>query len=441
MVVGAVTLLAGAARFYRLSEPSRKIFDEVYYASDGCFYAGIDYQTCGLEVASERSWVHPPLGKAMISTGIEAFGNTPFGWRFAAAVTGTAVVAMIGAIAFLLFGSALWAGVAALLAAAEHLEFVQSRIAMLDVFLAFFVVMGFLFLVADRVRNDRDRGDAEPTTDPRTVWRPFRLLAGAALGAAVAVKWSGLLALAGALLLSVIWARSARKRAREKRPFFSAIYREGFGIYLALVVVPFLAYAAAWLPWLADHGFNPYRLLLNHGDMAEYHLTLDAVNTEGEPVHPYLSPAWKWLLMTRPVAYFWDGAPNCCEHIVAMGHPLLFWGSLVIIPYLAYRWTRDWRAGAILVPILAQFLPWLAVSRPLFLFYMTPVTPFLALGAAYALRDVSRLRLGRWRVGALTAALIVLGFVGVFAFFWPVLTATHLSMDAWEARMWLEGWI
>ncbi len=442
MVVGAVTLLAGVARFYRLAEPSRKIFDEVYYASDGCFFAGIDYRTCELDVASERSWVHPPLGKNMIALGIDAFGNTPFGWRFAAAVAGTALVAMVGAIAYFLLGSVLWAGVAAALAATEHLEFVQSRIAMLDVFLAFFVVLGFLFLVADRVRNDPtalDEEEARPR--PRAVWRPLRLLAGVSFGAAVAVKWSGLLALAGALVLSVSWARSARKRAGDRRPLIAAIRTEGFGIYLALVILPFLAYVSAWIPWLADHGFNPFPLLRHHGDMAEYHVNLDPVNTEGEPVHPYLSPAWKWLPMVRAVAYFWDGAPDCCRHILAMGHPLLFWGSLIVIPYLAYRWTRDWRAGAIVVPIVAQFLPWLAVGRPLFLFYMTPVTPFLALGMAYALRDGSRLRLGRWRVGAATVALIVLAFVGLFAFFWPVLTASHLSVEAWEARMWLQGWI
>ncbi len=437
LAVAAVTLLAGVTRFVGLGHPDRKIFDEVYYASDGCWYAGNDYRECDLEADVERSWVHPPLGKQLIALGIDAFGNRPLGWRAASAVAGTVTVALVGVLGFLLFGSALWAGLAALLASTEHLLFVQSRIAMLDVFLAMFVVLGFALLVADRRRADRAARPApiDPDRDEPggARWRPLLLLSGASFGAAVAVKWSGVLALAGAAILAVAWART---RAAE-RSLVMGLRREGPNLYLGLLVVPILAYSLTWIPWLADRGFDLLEWARHHGDMAGYHLTLDTVGEDGQPIHPYMSAAWTWFLLLRPVAYFWRGDPSCCAEILGIGSPPLFWGALLVLPYLAMSWRlrRDWRAGAILVPVLIQFLPWLLVSRPLFLFYMAPVAPFLALGATYAVRDVSGTGWSRW-IRITAAAILVAVVVGVFVFFWPVLTAETISLEAWWDRIW-----
>jgi dolichyl-phosphate-mannose-protein mannosyltransferase len=496
LVVGAVTVAAGAIRVHGLSAPHRKVFDEVYYASDGCRYAGVPFADCDLDTDSERSWVHPPLGKMLIAAGIDppgpipGYGNRPFGWRIAAAAAGTMSVALVGVLAFLLWRSAVWAGAASLLLAIEHLHFVHSRISMLDIFLAFFVILGFTLLVADRVRADRRAGlavdppppdpgrprepgvehdldaplaswpsptgaptvteapaeaprqPAPPASHRRSGVRWLRLAAGAALGAATAVKWSGVLALAGAVILAVVWERSRRVRQGVTRPWLRALREEGLGLYLAFLVVPLLAYAVTWIPWLAERGFDLGEWVGHHGSMAGYHFGLETVKDDGEPTHPYMSRAWGWLLLARPVAYYWRGEPDCCAEILGIGSPFLFWGALITLPYLALSWRsrRDWRAGVALVPILTQYLPWLAISRPLFLFYMVPVTPFLALAMAYVLRDVAEVRLGNRRMMAVAAAVIVVG-VGIFAFFWPVLTGATVPKSVWEARMWFGSWI
>jgi dolichyl-phosphate-mannose-protein mannosyltransferase len=440
VLVGAVTLLAGALRMYGLSRPGEMYFDEVYYASDGCLYAGYPYRQCSLEEDEERSWVHPPLGKQLIAYGIDAAGNDPFGWRVGSAVAGTAIVALIGWMGFMLLGTALWAAAAALLAAIESLSFVQSRIAMLDVYLALFVVLGLALLVADKVRRDRrlERGE-----DVRRAWRPLRLGAGAALGAATAVKWSGVLALLAAVVLAVAWERTRRARSGTDRPFLRALAEEGFGLYLAFLVVPFAVYLATWIPWLADRGYDLVELARHHVDMAEYHFGLDLVEENGELTHPYLSRAWTWFLLLRPVAYRWQGDPNCCTEILGIGNPFLFWGSLLFVPYLLVAWWRgrSWQAGAIAVPVLVQYLPWLLIGRPLFLFYMTPVAPFLALAAAYGLRDLSRVGAPDRRIFVPTVAALLIVAVGLFAFFWPVLTAQHMPREAWELRIWFDSWV
>ena len=86
----------------------------------------------------------------MIAAGEKLFGNRPFGWRVASATVGTLSVLLLGILAYQLWGSSLWAGVAALLLATESMNFVQSRISMLDIFVTFWVVAGFLCLALDR---------------------------------------------------------------------------------------------------------------------------------------------------------------------------------------------------------------------------------------------------------------------------------------------------
>jgi dolichyl-phosphate-mannose-protein mannosyltransferase len=469
VVVALVTAAGGAVRFWDLGSPREKVFDEVYYATDGCFFAGITYYECGLEDAAERSWVHPPLGKHMISWGIHLFGDRPLGWRFSSAVA--------GALAFLLTRSALWAGLGALLVATEHLHFVQSRISMLDIFQAMFAVLGFLLLVWDRVRQDRrdalvlEHEDEErPTSDeeedlpaaatvaveepaweaaaPRRLGasgpRWMRVGAGAALAAGTAVKWSGVFALAGAGLLAFGWEWARHRRARVRLPLLATLRDEAPALLLAFVVVPLLVYTAAWTSWLWDHGFDLGGWFDNHRAIADFHLTLESVKENGEPVHPYMSRAWTWLLLLRPVAYYFEDTNGTSAEILGIGSPLVFWGALLVIPYLLVMmvWRRDWRAGALAVPILVQYVPWLFVSRPLFLFYMTPVTPFLALGMTYLLADVAGEPEARpSRSGAVAAAVIGVVAVGLFVFFWPVLVGAPIPTEAWQHRIWFGRWV
>jgi dolichyl-phosphate-mannose-protein mannosyltransferase len=474
VVVAAVTALAGALRLADLDRPSRKVFDEIYYASDGCWYAGIDYRACGLKSDVERSWVHPPLGKQLIALGIDGFGFDPFGWRVAAAVAGTLTVGLVGLLAFLLFRRELWAAVAALLLATEHLHFVQSRIAMLDVFLTMFVVLGFLLLVVDRRARERASpvvaggADGDPAPPPgvglreeeeedvshepevpapreRWFWRPWRFLAGAAFGAAIAVKWSGLLALAGAGVLVLVWDLVRLRRGGWGPGGGAGRYVAALlGSFLSFALIPVLVYLVTWIPWLADRGFSLRELGTHHVDMASFHWNLDTETVAGEPVHPYMSRAWKWILLARPVSYYWQGDPDCCREILGMGNPVLFWGALVVVPYLLFVWRRDWRAGVSVVPILFQYLPWLLVTRPLFLFYMTPVTPFLALGMTHALREISGAEApGRARL-APAAGLVLAVAVIAFLYFWPVLVGSPLTRLAWEARIihvWIWNWV
>ena len=177
LVVGAI---AGVLRFAHLGFPERRIFDEFYYSKSACIFLGYSDGRCDVNSDDERywrenrddtgAWVHPPLGKWMIAAGELAFGTESFGWRVSGAVVGTASVMLLAGIVQLLFGSPVWTFTGGLLLAVENLNFVQSRTSMLDIFVTFWIVLGFLFVLLDRrwiERRTPERSEATgaPTLD------------------------------------------------------------------------------------------------------------------------------------------------------------------------------------------------------------------------------------------------------------------------------------
>jgi dolichyl-phosphate-mannose--protein O-mannosyl transferase len=458
----AVGVLAALLRVTNLSYPQQRIFDEYYYSKSACIFLGYSNDRCDVNSEDERywrrergdvgAWVHPPLGKWAIALGELAFGVDPFGWRISAVAFGTATVVLLAGIAQLLFGSALWTFVAGLLLATEHLSFVQSRVAMLDGFVTTWIVAGFLLLLLDRRWIDRrtpvpdvEADPALPVRVPEPLWRPWRFAAGLAFGAAVATKWSGLTGIATAGLLALMWEVTRRRKAGMRRAVWRTLQAEGFGIVLSLLVVPTAVYVASYLGWFLQNGWDLTGWMRLQGAIASYHAGLKVVDDAGEPIHPYLSQAWKWIFLVRPVLYYSSyPAEGLRKVIYANGNPAVFWGSLLAVPFAAFRWRqrRDWRAGFVVVAALGMYVPWLLVSRPQFLFYATPIAPFLVLALVYALKDLSELHVAGSRSRPYLP--LVVGFVvlsvGLFAWFWPALTGGPLSDEAFRLRAWFPSW-
>jgi dolichyl-phosphate-mannose--protein O-mannosyl transferase len=157
-----VTAIALAVRLPGLADPNKLVFDETYYAKDAYSLLKFGY---------ERSWpsnandsvtagtpdvmqsgssfiVHPPVGKWLIAGGEQLFGMNSFGWRFASLVFGTLFVLVTIRLVRRVSRSTLVGGIAGLLLTFDGLSFVMSRTALLDIFLAFFVVAAVACLAA-----------------------------------------------------------------------------------------------------------------------------------------------------------------------------------------------------------------------------------------------------------------------------------------------------
>ncbi|HJQ44284.1 MAG TPA: hypothetical protein VJ831_14445, partial [Jatrophihabitantaceae bacterium] len=193
--------------------------------------------------------------------------------------------------------------------------------------------------------------------------------------------------------------------------------------------------------------------------------TLDAYRFhEGlDSGHAYQSSPWSWLVLGRPVDFYYDGsstncgASTCSREILLIGTPLMWWAFVPMLLWLAWHWltTRDWRSGAIWVAFIAGWLVWfMHLKRTMFLFYMAPLVPFLILGVTLALGTLlgpAVQRTGDWvrdrrallrrRVGV-AAVCTYLGLVVVdFVWMWPIFTGGLLTYDKWHWHMWLPSWV
>jgi dolichyl-phosphate-mannose--protein O-mannosyl transferase len=429
-----VTSAAAALRLVRVTTPHGIYFDE-FYATDACWYVKASASVCG--VHGELTPMHPPLGKWLIGVGIVLFGYRPLGWRTASVVAGTLTVVFLYVLARRLLGGILGPALAAALLAVDFLHFVQSRAAMLDVFLACFVVAAFLFALYDQ---DRDR---RPRREPSRRWwnallqRRWRLAAGAAAGGAVSTKWSGLFVLLGVLLLTVVAEFRACKREAEPGRVARDFAREAGFTAVALLLLPAVVYVASYAGRLDGSLLAPpwqvgswYRALIDRqAYMFSFQRMLGLEN-------PYESPAWSWFLLKRPVVYYIFSSQGQDREVLAVGNPLTWWPALLAVLALAVLWIRRpgerGAEGVVLLGFIVNFVPWLVTARRpmVFMFYLLPAVPFMCLALAFWAVRIPPSARGR-------SLLVVCATVVVasFAFYYPVLAAVSIAHGDREARI------
>jgi dolichyl-phosphate-mannose-protein mannosyltransferase len=417
----AITVAGGVIRGIHLARPP-SVFDEGFYAPDACWYVHRSGHLCGQ--AAEVTREHPPLAKWLIGAGIELLGYHSRGWRIAPLVAGTITIPLLYLLTRRLTGSTVAATVAAGLLAVDFLHFLQSRLAMLDVFVTMFGVAAVLFAVIDR-----DRLAAGALRDGR-LQRPWRLAAGIAGGAAVACKWSGLGALAAVIVLALVWEAAAGGRRR--------LAAQALPIAGALVVAPFAVYVVSYahllhgsllaVPWSSDSWWWAFA-------RRQHTMLTDQSGLTGS--QPYESPPWSWPLVQRPVLYFFVQTGGRYREILALGDPLVWWPSVAAIGYAVVRFVRSrnvWGPEIVITAAVAcTYLPWFVVAaqrQQVFLFYLLPTVPFMCLALGMVAGRLWRLTVGRIAVVA-AAALAV----AAFAYMYPLLTGNPLTPGQWHDRV------
>ena len=465
-----VTAAGALIRNAGLANPHGEIFDEVHYVGDSndMLTRGVEWDLVGNGPAYV---VHPPLGKWMIAAGIKVFGFDSFGWRIAAAVAGVATILMITRIAHRLFGSLLLACAAGLLMAFDGMHFVLSRSALLDIFLMLFVLGAFGAVVLDRDQRRRRwanfvAGGGDPAGKGRSSRPPFaipwwRLTAAALLGLATGVKWSALAFLPALLILVMWWEIGVRRRYGTEHPLRDALLDElpWLVLCLGIVVVCYLATWSGWFltdtgyyrHWLRGRGEAEPFILGDLRNLIEYHNAALQFHLHLQEPHSFAAPAWTWLVLGRPVAFYIErtipcGAADCIAEIFLLGTPLLWWSflpALLLTLWFGFA-RRDWRAGAILVMCGFAIVPWFFFSgRTMFFFYALPAEPFLILAVVYVLGTLATTPrwmpqdLNRLQTGTVVAGAFVILVVLNFAYFFPIYTGESIPTLDWARRMWL----
>ena len=507
----AVTMVAGFLRLWQLGTPNRLLFDETYYAKDAWSLLAHGYTTGFVEKADEKiiagrvtglftddpsMVVHPQAGKWLIAFGEQAFGLDSFGWRFASAVIGTLMVLVMIRLVRRLTGSTLLGCTAGLLLCFDGLHFVMSRLALLDIILAFFVLSAVSCLVADRdwsrsrlARNVPAgyRAAASGWGPIRGMWwRPWRLTAGVLFGLAVATKWNAVFPLAAFGLLVWAWDAGARRSLGVRRAWLRAAVVDAIPAFFYLVVVALAVYVATWTGWLlhaqeyesalSDTQYGPYwgsylendaqgflpELFQSLRSLWNYHQDVFTFHTRGlsDAKHVYESHPAGWLILNRPVGVDaqLDIAPGdqgcaapqdstCLRQVVLLGTPALWWGGVVALVYAVFGWLgqRDWRYGVAIVGVLSTWLPWLRYDdRPIFSYYAVVTIPFTVIAITLLLGRLigsARASYNRRMWGTVVAGAFVVLVVANFAWFWPIYTDQLLTTPEWLNRVWFRVWI
>ncbi len=480
-----ITLIATVIHIYRLGKPPGMIFDEIYYATEGqdLIHRGVEWDRNGNTGAFV---VHPPLGKWLIGWGQALFGENEFGWRIASAIAGTVAVLIVIRVGRRMFRSTVLGCAAGLLMTLDGLEFVLSRSALLDIFLMVFILAAFACLVVDRdQRRLRWLRALDDGIDPTRGGRPpfavpwWRLGAAVLTGCAMSVKWSALWYIILFIALIVVWEAGTRRTVGIRHPWRRAVIEE-LGWLAAFGMIVCAVYLASWTGWfLTDTGYD--RHWLRNAGQHEYpvigalrnlwHYHAEAMHFHNglTTKHTYQSWPWQWLLLGRPVAFYWSnsgpcGAASCAAEVLLLGTPVLWWAFIPALAGLAWFGIsrRDWRALALGLGVVAGIVPWFAWEidqRTMFYFYVLPAEPFLILSLVYVLgalarrpsqAGVSRSAGGmelldpadRRIMGVVFGAAFVFSVAVIFLYFYPIYTGQTITYDQWLARMWLGNrWI
>ncbi|WP_091532096.1 dolichyl-phosphate-mannose--protein mannosyltransferase [Microlunatus soli] len=496
-----ITAIAFVIRLVHLGRPGYIVFDETYYAKDAWSLLKHGYErnwpdNANTVLASGRTptlqdsaefIVHPPVGKWLIAGGEQLFGMNSFGWRFSSLVFGSLLILITIRLVRRVSRSTMIGCIAGLLLTVDGLSFVMSRIALLDIFLAFFIVAGVACLAADR---DWFRGrladhlvrigkpDLGQDYGPLVLFRPWRLLAGLMFGLAVGTKWNAMYVIAAFCLLALAWDVGARRLAGAGRRSARAIISDGVPAFVSVVVVAAIVYVASWTNWFVTAGGydrqwgaeNPEArttrtfgeaiasFLHYQRDIYNFH-TGDYINHQ---THTYNANPAGWLVIARTIGIDavndikpgTDGChatgENCLRVISGIGTPVLWWGAVIALVVALILWVggRDWRFGIPIVGVLSAWLPWFQYTdRPQFFFYAITIIPFSAMAVALCLglligpKPQTPQQQRRRMIGGVVAGAFVALVAVNFAYIYPVLTDQLLPYSKWLARMWFRGWI
>ena len=404
-------------------------FDEIYHARTA-------YENIRNIKPYENT--HPPLGKIIIGLGIRTFGLNPFGWRFMGTLFGVLMLPFFYSFIKNLFGSTAISICGTSLFAFDFMHFVQTRIATIDTYGVFFIILMYFFMYR-YITAPRD----DPYMKKRQETIPL-FLSGLCFGLGAASKWTAIYAGAG---LGLVWLLFRIARGRElvltghKKEHGKELVLNILQCIVFFVIIPAIIYYVSYYPYGRAEGMSGLKMffnkdyaklvLENQSSMLKYHEGVHAT-------HPYSSRWYQWIVDGRPILYFLHSYPdNMKSAFGAFLNPLVCWGGLFAIFAMAWKTVRfrDGKALFILLGYLAQLVPWIFITRITFEYHYFPCLIFLVLAICHVFNSF-RLRDKRWKRKVFGAtALCLLLFIA----FYPVLTGVPIARAYSDLLAWIPG--
>ncbi len=463
----AIFLFSLSLRFWNLGQFNEFVFDEAYYAKFANNYL----------TNTHFFNAHPPLSQYIIALGIwlgsffpappEMVNNltgsvrSTLSYRWINALSGSFIPLLVASLGLKLTLRRSYALLAALLVSLDGLFLVESRYALNNIYLVIFGLLGHLFFLIYLSKGSY----------------PIRhlILSGIFFGAAACIKWNGLWFLLGIYLMIILgflvslwqYPLSSRKLKTWLKPSHLGLLQKNSSSLLPLgnltVINPLyhlfiltiaaaITYSLLWIPHLI---LNPeYNFWQMQYEILSYHERIKS----GPDVHPYCSTWYSWILMLRPIAYYYklskvDGSPEVIYDVHAMANPLLLWLSTLAI-FSIFLWlivsflkTRDkqdfltplnWILVYFILNYLANLLPWIKVTRCLFFYHYIESYTFAILALAWIIEGWLRSRQFFYKGMGISTLLIILV---AFIYWLPIYLGIPLSVPDFNLKMLLPSWV
>lgn len=420
-----ILIFATFSRFYKLSYPKVYYFDEVYHALTAKLIArgdqrAFEWWNSPVEPNTAVDWLHPPLAKYTQALSMLVFGENSFGWRFSSAVFGILVIAATGWVAHTYFHRRSLTLLALLLAASDGLLLAQSRIAMNDIHVTFFILTTVAIYAIFRRKVIEGKGEIK-----------WMLATGISAGLAMGSKWSGIYVLFAIWVMEFVRILQSRKDLRQR--LIKVVQ-----FVVLLVIIPALMYLASytdmflqgkslvclgnevkqgscycsqesstWVVLLSDifpsrkaqfealEARGGCKRLISH--FSELHHQILWYQTHLTATHPYQSVPWQWVLDIRPVWLYvnYDQAKYALfSNIYDTGNPLLYWTGIAAVLLVSFffvtsREERNWKLGFLLLVYFIVWAPWNFSPRIMFFYHYAPAVPIMAILIAYVFVSLS----------------------------------------------------
>jgi len=406
-------------------------FDEIYHGRTA-------YET--IRGIYPYETVHPPLGKTIISVGISIFGMTPFGWRCMGTLFGVAMLAALYVLIKNMFGKTSVALCGTLLLGFDFMRYTQTRIATIDTYPVFFIILAYLFMY----RFLTTRGDEKLHKNLLPLF-----LSGLSFGLGVATKWVVIFAGAGLFVLYLMklitdykyyYLQDSQRGAYAKRVVQTLALTAVF-----FLIIPAIIYILSYIPFGTARDMTIrggmlwdvkyYELIRDvQQNTFRYHATLTAT-------HPYSSVWYEWISNLRPMLYYLDRpAVHMKSTFAAFGNPLIWWAGFAAIIVMVIRCFthKDVRALFIVIGYFAQLLPWLLITRCVFVYHYFPSVIFLILALAHMF-DTCVERGEKRGCRAMVAFTTASGVL--FAMFYPVISGMVVPEAYIKGFLkWFKSW-
>jgi len=394
-----------------------------------------------------NEWTHPPLGKWFIALGMMIFGICPFGMRATGTLFGVIMLPCIYVFAKKIFDKTSYATLTCGLFALDFMHFVQSRIAVIDVYVVTFIILMYYFMYQYYKTSFYD-------TKLGKTWIML-LGAGISMGLGIACKWTGCYAAVGLAVIFFIIVYKRRKeykyalqdREGETNGIKHSYIIEVYKPYLrktilfccvVFILIPLIIYTISYAPFRLQD--NPdagiiERIVENQKDMFNFHSTLKLENGHS-------SKWYSWPVIWKPIYYSSTILSSTQRQgINAMGNPLIWWVGIPAFIYVVINIFKKKEKKALFIAIsyLSQYLPWIFISRMTFIYHYFASTPFVVIMIVYMFKDWLEEEENK-RKKAYLIGYVVLTVI-LFIMFYPVLSGQTVSAEYVKNWLsWLSQW-